>query len=80
MAKHWSLIGAAVVVGIALIVIAIVYVAEPAGSLPSFFPGHDAGSSHHHAKHGILAFVLGVGCFIFAWFQTGPASRAPVNG
>jgi hypothetical protein len=79
MAKHWSLIGAAVVVGIALIAISIVYFAEPAGSLPSFFPGHEAGSSHHHFKHGILAFVLGVGCLVFAWFQTGPTGRSAAN-
>ena len=43
----------AVVLGIALIVIAAVYWAEPARSLPSFFPGHEAGSNHHHVKHEI---------------------------
>ena len=62
----------AIVVGIALIVIAIVYWAEPAKSLPSFFPGHQAGSSHHHTKHGIAAFLVGLACFAFAWFNTGP--------
>jgi hypothetical protein len=72
--KNRKLIVPAIIIGIALIVIAIVYWAEPAGSLPSFFPGHDAGSNHHHVKHGLLAFILGVGCFVFAWFQTGPAS------
>ena len=80
MTKNRKLVPWAIALGVILLVIAIVYVAEPAGSLPSFFPGHDAGSSHHHVKHGILAFILGVGCFIFAWFQTGPASRAPANG
>jgi hypothetical protein len=63
---------AAVVVGVVLIVIAIVYWAEPAKSLPSFFPGHEAGSDHHHVKHGIAAFLLGVACLVFAWFRTGP--------
>jgi hypothetical protein len=62
----------AVVVGIALIVIGIVYWAEPARSLPGFFPGQQAGSSHHHAKHGIAAFLLGVACLVFAWFRSGP--------
>jgi hypothetical protein len=74
--KNRKLIVPAILVGIALIVIAVVYWAEPAGSLPSFFPGHDAGSGHHHVKHGLLAFILGLGCFVFAWFQTGPASRS----
>ncbi len=62
----------AVVVGIVLIVIAIVYWVEPAKSLPSFFPGHEAGSAHHHAKHGIASFCVGLACFVFAWFRTGP--------
>ena len=61
----------AIVVGIALIAIAIVYWAEPAKSLPSFFPGHQAGSARHHTKHGIAAFLVGLACFVFAWFNTG---------
>lgn len=61
----------AIVVGIVLIAIAIVYWAEPASSLPSFFPGHQAGSSHHHTKHGIAAFFVGLACLVFAWFNTG---------
>ena len=51
---------------------AVVYWVDTAGSLPSFFPGHEAGSAHHHIKHGIAAFVVGLGCLVFAWFQTGP--------
>jgi hypothetical protein len=74
MTKNPRLIPLAIVAGIVLIVIAIIYWAEPAGSLPAFFPGHEAGSGHHHVKHGLLAFILGVGCFIFAWFQSGPAA------
>jgi hypothetical protein len=67
----------AVVLGIALIVVAIVYWVEPAKSLPSFFPGHTAGSSHHHTKHGIAAFLVGLACFAFAWFNTGPKRSRP---
>jgi hypothetical protein len=66
------LVAIAVIAGIALIVIAAVYWAEPAKSLPGFFPGHQAGSSHHHVKHGIAAFLVGLACFVFAWFRTGP--------
>jgi hypothetical protein len=65
-----------IVLGIILIIIAVIYWAEPASSLPSFFPGHTAGSSHHHVKHGIAAFLLGIACFVFAWFKSGP-KRAP---
>jgi uncharacterized membrane protein HdeD (DUF308 family) len=73
MAKRRSLILPAVIVGAILIVVAIIYFIDPAKSLPSFFPGHQSGSSHHHTKHGIAALVVGVLCFVFAWFQTGPA-------
>ena len=69
------LVPLAVVVGIALIVVGIVYFAEPARSLPSFFPGHEAGSSHHHTKHGIAAVLVGLACFVFVWFNTGPKKR-----
>jgi 1,4-dihydroxy-2-naphthoate octaprenyltransferase len=61
----------AIVLGLVLIAVAIVYWAEPASSLPSFFPGHQAGSSHHHTKHGIAAFLVGLACLVFAWFNTG---------
>jgi UDP-N-acetylmuramyl pentapeptide phosphotransferase/UDP-N-acetylglucosamine-1-phosphate transferase len=71
-----QLVALAVVLGIALIAIAVVYWVEPAGSLPSFFPGHEAGSSHHHAKHGIASFLVGLACLAFAWFNTGPKKRA----
>jgi UDP-N-acetylmuramyl pentapeptide phosphotransferase/UDP-N-acetylglucosamine-1-phosphate transferase len=67
-----GLVALAVVLGVVLIVIAVVYWAEPASSLPSFFPGHEAGSSHHHVKHGIAAFLVGLACLAFAWFNSGP--------
>ena len=63
---------ASVLAGVGLIVVAIVYWIEPASSLPGFFPGHEAGSSKHHVKHGIAAFVVGLGAFVLAWFQSGP--------
>ena len=69
------LVGITVVAGVALIVIGVVYWVEPSGSLPSFFPGHQAGSGHHHVKHGIAAFLLGAALLVFAWFQTGPEKR-----
>jgi hypothetical protein len=74
--RHPAVVTAAFVVGIALIVLAIVYWAEPAGSLPTFVPGHEAGSGHHHVKHGIAAFLLGAALLVFAWFQTGKKPAA----
>ena len=65
----------AAIAGILLIVIAIVYFAEPAHSLPGFFPGHEAGSNRHHIKHGIAALVVGLAAFVLAWFASAPAKR-----
>jgi hypothetical protein len=72
------LVPAAVIVGLALIVVAVVYWIEPAKSLPGFFPGHEKGSGHHHVKHGIAAFLVGLAVLAFAWFQGGrkPPVRA----
>jgi len=74
MSKRRNLIAPAVILGLVLIVIGVIYFVDTASALPSFFPGHQAGSGHHHVKHGIAAFLLGVVCLIFAWFQTGPAA------
>ena len=75
MPSNRSLVIAAMLAGIVLVIIAVVYFADSAADLPSFLPGHQAGSAHHHVKHGIAALIVGLGAFVFAWFQTGPASR-----
>jgi Na+/H+ antiporter NhaD/arsenite permease-like protein len=66
----------AVILGVLLVVVAVIYFIEPEHSLPSFFPGHASATSseagHHHTKHGIAALVVALACFAFAWFQTGP--------
>ena len=73
----WTVIAASIA-GALLIAIAIVYFAEPAKSLPGFFPGHQAGSAHHHVKHGLAAFLLGLAVLAFAWFRSGP-KRSPAS-
>lgn len=74
-ARHPAVIVAAVILGIAFVALGIYYWVEPAGSLASFVPGYEAGSGHHHVKHGIASFLLGLALLIFAWFQTGDRSR-----
>ncbi|MGH3073731.1 MAG: hypothetical protein ACRDQC_02320 [Gaiellales bacterium] len=67
------LIPAAIAAGVILIIVAAIYWIEPAKSLPfPNFLGHEAGVTTHHIKHGIAAFLLGIACFIFAWFRSGP--------
>ena len=48
------------VFGIILLVVAAVYFAMPADQLPGFLPGHEAGATRIHAKHGIVAGVAGL--------------------
>jgi uncharacterized RDD family membrane protein YckC len=62
----------ATLVGLVLIALAVYYWAEPAKSLPSWLPGHEAGSSHHHFKHGLASLLVGLALLVFAWFQSGP--------
>ena len=77
MTKRKGLVLPAVLLGTVLLVIAVIYFADTAHALPSFFPGHSSTpTNHHHVKHGIAAVVVALGCFVFAWFQTGPATTA----
>ena len=46
--------------GVVLLIVAAVYFMVPADQLPSFFPGHEAGVTHMHTKHGIVAGVAGL--------------------
>ena len=73
MTKRRELILPAIVGGLLLLALGVLYMAEPASSLPALLPGHEAGSAHHHVKHGIAALLLAAALFVYAWFQTGPA-------
>jgi hypothetical protein len=58
----------AVVLGLTFAAVAIVYWTMPAGSLPGFLPGFEAGSALIHVKHGIAAAAAAVACFAFGWY------------
>ena len=77
MTKRPQLIVPAVIAGVLLVALAALYWIDPAEQLPSFIPGHETGSSHHHIKHGLAAAILATGAFVFAWFQTG--TRRPAS-
>jgi hypothetical protein len=46
--------------GVVLLVIAAVYFLIPANQLPGFFPGHEAGVTRVHSKHGIVSGIAGL--------------------
>lgn len=64
-----------IIAGFLLIGLSIYYFATPAGLLPAFVPGHEAGSVHKHFKHGLAALLLGLGLWVWAWFNSGPKSE-----
>ena len=57
------------VICLVLIVDAVVYFVMPADQLPAFMPGHEAGLTRPHTKHGIVAAVVGVVLFGLGWFR-----------
>jgi len=56
------------VIALVFIVVGIIYLAEPAKSLPSFIPGHIANSTGHHPLRATGSFVIGIVFAIGAWF------------
>lgn len=48
------------VLGLALLVIAVIYFLMPANALPGFFPGHETGLARMRYKHGIVSGVVGI--------------------
>jgi len=74
--KHAIVIGS-VLLGIAFVTVAIVYWVTPANSLPDFFPGHRSHSTQYHGKHGLAAFLIGLGLLTFAWAQRAPKKTTP---
>jgi hypothetical protein len=60
---------AAIVLGLLLLAAAVAYFVIPAGSLPQFVPGFEAGSEQIHTKHGLAALVGAIVLFGFAWYR-----------
>jgi hypothetical protein len=58
----------AIILGLLCAAAAVMYFIMPAGALPSFFPGYEAGSTVTHLKHGLAAAVAAVVLFAVAGF------------
>jgi len=61
-------------------VLAIVYFTQTAQDLPGFLPGHAAGSTKHHTKHGIAMLVLAAFSVAGGWMLSGPATKSEAGG
>ena len=55
--------------GVAFLAVAALYWLVPAGDLPSFLPGFEAGGDRAHLKHAVGSLVIALILFAFAWFQ-----------
>ena len=67
---------ALIILGLVFVAIGVIYLTKTAANLPSFLPGHQAGSAHHHTKHALVAFGLAVVSWLGAWLSTGSRSRS----
>ncbi len=57
------------ILGLVFLALAAVYCLTPAGGLPSFLPGFEAGSDHIHVTHALGSLVVALILFAIAWFQ-----------
>ncbi len=64
----------ALVLGMILVLVSLVYFVTPANSLPRFFPGYNMALSRHHYTHGVASIVLAFLSFAYYWFQSGKKS------
>jgi hypothetical protein len=55
--------------GLILIAVAVVYFVLPADQLPGFMPGHEAGVTRIHMKHGAVAGAIGVALLTAGWIM-----------
>ncbi len=55
--------------GLVSLALAAFYWLTPAGDLPAFLPGFEAGSAHIHVSHALGCLVVGFVLLVVAWFQ-----------
>jgi hypothetical protein len=46
--------------GVILLIVASMYLLVPADQLPGFLPGHEAGVTRMHVKHGVVSGLVGI--------------------
>ncbi len=68
--KKLTLVGCGVV-ALVFVALAVVYFTSAAQDLPAFLPGHQAGLTRHHTKHGIAMLGLAVLAVIAGWMLSG---------
>ena len=71
------------VVALVFIVVAAIYIIEPANSLPSFVPGRRVHSTGHHPLRAAGSLAVGIVFAVGAWFALAykprPLATTPNN-
>jgi hypothetical protein len=57
----------AFLLAIICVIAAVMYFVMPAGQLPTFMPGYEAGSDHIHKTHAIIAAGAAAVLFVIGW-------------
>jgi hypothetical protein len=60
------------ILGLVFLALAALYGLVPAGNLPAFIPGFDAGSDHVHVTHALVSLIIALALLALAWFQRAP--------
>jgi amino acid permease len=76
MAGRRAIAFVVLVVGIVALIAGVIYLVVPAGSLPSFIPGHLAGVTHKHTNRGMAGIGVGIVLVVLA-VLLGRKSRSP---
>jgi len=63
------------IIAILAIIAGIIYATTAEASLPSFLPGHQAGTGHHPIR-AVAALVVGVALLVVAWFTYAYKAKA----
>jgi hypothetical protein len=66
------------IIGALFIILGIVYLAVPAGNLPSIL-GHTHPANGHHSVRMAVSFVIGVACLVGAYF-VGRGAKSSAGG
>jgi multisubunit Na+/H+ antiporter MnhB subunit len=70
------------IIALVFIVVAVIYIVEPANSLPSFVPGR-VHSTGHHPLRAAGSLVIGIVFAVGAWFALAykpkPQTETPNN-
>ena len=66
----------AILAGIALVVVAVIYFTVGSNDLPSWFPGHYEKTTDTRPKRGVAALVVAAVCFVYVWSTVRSARRS----